>query len=144
MLSNARKYIPPCQSRFCHQPIKEIANTEYETVLSSVQQCLKRNEMSITDQRAKQSFADLERIMHDLYCKRLPQLTSDYCPLTDILHATTSVLDYLIKKKVITTAQRDKLLPNLEKLELPYLYPLPKIHKVKLYLENSFLLTILT
>ena len=205
MLSNARKYIPPCQSRFCHQPIKEIASTQYETVLSSVKQCLEHNEMSITDQRAKQSFADLERITHDLYCKRLPnklyrrarreykqvkrlqnllhrrsdmticrvdkgegfyigdksimeqktldymnkteayqELTSDYCPLADILHATTSVLDYLVKKNVITTAQRDKLLPNLEQLELPYLYPLPKIHKVKFYLENSSLLTILT
>ncbi|CAF5148141.1 unnamed protein product, partial [Rotaria sp. Silwood1] len=62
MLSNARKYIPPCQSRFCHQPIKEIANTEYETVLSSVQQCLKRNEMSITDHSSTPSFSDLGRV----------------------------------------------------------------------------------
>ncbi|CAF1532339.1 unnamed protein product [Rotaria sordida] len=72
MLNNARKYIPPCQSRFSHQPIKDIANTEYETVLSSVKKCLGENRMSITDQRATESFADLERIIHDLYCKRLP------------------------------------------------------------------------
>ncbi|CAF4304438.1 unnamed protein product, partial [Rotaria sordida] len=58
------------------------------------------------------------------------ELTSDYCPLADILHATTSILDYFVKKNVITTAKRDKLLPSLEKRELPYLYPLPKIHKL--------------
>ncbi|CAF3789524.1 unnamed protein product [Rotaria sp. Silwood1] len=39
------------------------------------------------------------------------ELTSDYCPLTDILHATTSVLDYLIKKKIITTAQLNLGIP---------------------------------
>ncbi|CAF2954629.1 unnamed protein product [Rotaria sp. Silwood2] len=192
MLSNARKYIPPCQSRFCYKRIKDIANTEYEKVLSSVQQCLTKNEMSIKDQRAAESFADLQQIIHDLYCKRLPdklyrharceykqvkrlqkllqhrrsnmmicrvdksegfyigdktimehktleymntteayqELTSDYCPLADILQATTSVLDYFVKKNIITSAKRDKLLPNLDKLELPYLYPLPKIHKL--------------
>ncbi|CAF3959531.1 unnamed protein product, partial [Rotaria sordida] len=58
------------------------------------------------------------------------EVITDRCPLADILRSTEAVLDYLVKKKAITKAQRDKLLLNVNKLELPYLYPLPKIHKL--------------
>ncbi|CAF3803647.1 unnamed protein product [Rotaria sp. Silwood1] len=57
------------------------------------------------------------------------EMITGRCPLADILRSTEAVLDYLVKKKTITNAQRDKLLPKMNKLELAYLYTLPKVHK---------------
>ncbi|CAF4980623.1 unnamed protein product [Rotaria sp. Silwood1] len=57
------------------------------------------------------------------------EMITGRCPLADILRSTEAVLDYLVKKKTITKAQRDKLLPKMNKLELAYLYTLPKVHK---------------
>ena len=58
------------------------------------------------------------------------EITNGHCPLADNLRAVQNVLDYLVKQKVITKAQRDKLLPNSNKLELAHLYTLPKVHTV--------------
>ncbi|CAF4733061.1 unnamed protein product [Rotaria sp. Silwood2] len=146
--------------------------------------------MSITDERAKQAFPELEPMIHDLYSKPLPvklyrrarreyrkvkhlqkllnrrpdiiirridkgegfyfgnksimeynteeymnkteayqEVTTGRCPLSDILRSTEAVLDYLLKKKAISKAQRDKLLSNVNTLELAHLYTLPKMHK---------------
>ncbi|CAF3264886.1 unnamed protein product [Rotaria sp. Silwood2] len=146
--------------------------------------------MSITDERAKQAFPELEQMIHDLYSKPLPvklyrrarreyrkvkrlqkllnrlpdiiirridkgegfyfgnksimeyktveymnkteayqEVTTGRCPLSDILRSTEAVLDYLLKKKAISKAQRDKLLSNVNTLELAHLYTLPKVHK---------------
>ncbi|CAF3479434.1 unnamed protein product [Rotaria socialis] len=57
------------------------------------------------------------------------EMITDHSPLLDILRSTESVLDYLVKKKAITKGQRDKLIPNLNKLELAHLYSIPKVHK---------------
>ncbi|CAF4948322.1 unnamed protein product [Rotaria sp. Silwood1] len=193
MLSNGRKYIIPCQSRFSRQSINEIAKEEYKRISNTIKKSLDSNRMSITDERAKQAFPELEKMIHDLYSKPLPpklnrrarreykkikrlqkllhrrpdviirrvdkgegfyfgnksmlenkteeymnkteayeELTNGRCPLADILHTTEAVLDYLLKKKAITKDQRDKLLPNLNTLELAHLYTLPKVHKPQL------------
>lgn len=58
------------------------------------------------------------------------EVTKDHCRLVDILHSTETLLDYLLQKKVITKDRHRKLLPNVDKMELAYLYTLPKIHKV--------------
>ena len=67
------------------------------------------------------------------------EIITGRCPLADILRSTEALLDYLVKKKTITKAQRDKLLPNVNKLELAYLYTLPKVHKVILFLHRYYL-----
>jgi hypothetical protein len=148
--------------------------------------------MSVTDERAKQTFSELECVVYNLHSKPLPrklyqrarreytiverlqqfllkrpdiivrpidkgkgfyigntatieyktqeymdkteaykEITIGHCPLADNLRAVQNVLDYLVKQKVITKAQRDKLLPNSNKLELAHLYTLPKVHKVR-------------
>jgi hypothetical protein len=71
MFTNGLKYIIPCQSRFSRQSKKKTIKTAYETVLATVKTCLDHNHMSITDQRAKQAFPELERIIHDLHRKPL-------------------------------------------------------------------------
>ena len=53
-------------------------------------------------------------------------------PLADTLHAVQTLLTYLVNQKAITEAQRDKLLPNLNRLELSHFHGLPKVHKVRL------------
>jgi hypothetical protein len=46
---------------------------EYETISKIVKKCLDQNQTSITDERAKQAFSELEHIINDLYRKPLPR-----------------------------------------------------------------------
>jgi hypothetical protein len=71
ILINGSKYIIPCQSRFSQKSIDELVKTEFERVSKTVKKCLNDNRMSITDERAKRAFPELERIIHDLYSKPL-------------------------------------------------------------------------
>ena len=61
------------------------------------------------------------------------------CPLADTLHAVSTLLNYLVSRKAITTKQKDKLLPNVNQLELAHFHGLPKVHKVRLSLSSMFL-----
>ncbi|CAF1156937.1 unnamed protein product [Rotaria sp. Silwood1] len=193
MLINGRKYIVPCQSRFSRQSINEIANAEYNRISNTVKKNLGDNQMSITDERAKQAFPELEQMSHALYSKPLPaklyrcarreyrkvkrlqkllhrrpdiiirqvdegegfyfgnksiieykteeymkkteayqEVTTGRCPLADILRSTEAVLGYLVKKKAISKAQRDKLLLNVNTVEVAHLYTLSEVHKPQL------------
>ena len=71
MLTNALKYITPCQSRFFRRSKKKMIETEYNTISAIVKNCLDSNQMSITDERAKQAFSELEHIIDDLHRKPL-------------------------------------------------------------------------
>ncbi|CAF3385075.1 unnamed protein product [Rotaria sp. Silwood2] len=71
MLSNGRKYIIPCQSRFSRQSINDIANAEYNSVSNTVKKSLGDNRMSSKDDRATQAFSELESIIDQLYTKPL-------------------------------------------------------------------------
>ena len=192
MLSQGRKYIPPCQSRFARQAAPfELAKLQYDNISNTVKNCLTCHQMSTTDERAKQAFAELENMIYNCYTKSIPsrlyrrarrehrrikrlqrwlrsrpdiivrridksegfyfgstaamnQKTEEYMktteayqevvdghsPLIEILHATEILLDYLVEKKAITKARRDKLLPDKNIMELAHLYTNPKVHKV--------------
>jgi hypothetical protein len=72
MFTNGLKYVTPCQSRFVlRRSKKKTAKTQYETILNIVKKCLDSNQMSITDERAKQAFSELEIIIYDLHRKPL-------------------------------------------------------------------------
>jgi len=71
MFINGPKYIIPCQQRFSRQSNDQIVKLEYEEILTSVKTCLGNNQMSITDERAKQTFPELEHLIYDLYSKPL-------------------------------------------------------------------------
>jgi hypothetical protein len=62
------------------------------------------------------------------------EIRDDRCPLADNLHAVRTLLDYLVSRKAITVKQKDKLLPNVNQLELAHFHGLPKVHKVRLSL----------
>ncbi|CAF5138169.1 unnamed protein product [Rotaria sp. Silwood1] len=72
ILINGRKYIIPCQSRFSRQSMNEIAQSEYDRISNTTKKSLDSNQMSITDERAKQAFPELEQIINDIYSKPLP------------------------------------------------------------------------
>ncbi|CAF3969206.1 unnamed protein product [Rotaria sordida] len=67
MFINGLKYVPPCQIRYIRKPsIDKKLTEQYENISNIVKQCLKDNIMSTTDERAKQAFSDLERIVQEL------------------------------------------------------------------------------
>ena len=191
MLKNGRKYIIPCQSYFNRQSRNDLAKINYERISNIAKECIGKHQMSISDERAKLAFRELEQMIQELYTKPLSRklyrrarheyhivkrlqklirtqsdiiirridkgegfylgrkttmdmktqeymnkteayqvITTDQCPLMNILHSVENLLDYLLKNKAITSDRRKKLLPDVNKLELAYLYTLPKIHKV--------------
>jgi len=58
------------------------------------------------------------------------QITSGRCPLANNLSAVQELLNFLLKKGVLTKAQFNWLSPKLNKLELGHYHGLPKPHKV--------------
>ena len=71
LLMSGLTYIIPCQSRFSRKPLKDIVQTAFQRIAASVKECLGNNQMSITDERAKKAFAELEQIVSNLYSKPL-------------------------------------------------------------------------
>jgi hypothetical protein len=71
MFTNGPKYIVPCQSRFSQRSQKKMLATEYETISTIVKKCLDNNQTSITDERAKRAFSELEHLICDLHSKPL-------------------------------------------------------------------------
>lgn len=188
----------PCQSRFSRKSIDDIVKLVHDRMSATIKKCLGDNRMSITDERAKQAFSELESIIRELYSKELSprlhrrarheyravkrlqqllrqrpdiiicqmdktpgfyigntstigakvqeymattkayqEITDGHCPLADNLRATQTLLNYLFSQRAITKEQHNKLLPDLNQLELAHLHALPKVHKVKLF---SFIL----
>jgi len=73
MFIKGLKYIIPCQSRLLHPSIDSLAEEHYQTLLNTVQNCLKDNRVSFSDERAKQAFPELQNITHELHVKKLPR-----------------------------------------------------------------------
>jgi hypothetical protein len=68
------------------------------------------------------------------------EMTDGRCPLADNLHAVQTLLHYLMSKNVLTKKQCNKLLPNLNKLELGHYHGLPKPHKVSIYFLYEYVI----
>jgi hypothetical protein len=186
MFIKGLKCVIPCQSRFSCKSIDQIVAEQYQNISTIVRNCLKHNRMSITDERAKQAFPVLERLLHELYSKQLSrklgiraqhehkilrsiqrlirrtdkskvfyvgkaddfarkaeeymlktkayeEITKGRCPIANISSAVQTLLDYLVTKNALTRAQRNKISPKLNNLELGRYHGLPKPHKVKLF-----------
>ena len=66
------------------------------------------------------------------------EIKNGRCPLADNLLAVQTLLGDLVKKNVLTRAQRNRISPKLNNLELNHYHGLPKPHKV-----NFFIYTII-
>lgn len=71
MFINGPKYIIPCQRRFTRRSNDKTVKFEYENIPEIVKNCLNRNQMSLTDERAQRAFPELEQLIHDIYSKPL-------------------------------------------------------------------------
>jgi hypothetical protein len=71
MFINGFKYIIPCQSRFSDQPINQIIIEQYQKISSKVKDCLKDHRIPINDERTKQAFSALERILYGFQFQKL-------------------------------------------------------------------------
>ena len=195
MFIHGLKYIVPGQNQYSRKSINDIVAEQYQNISRTVKGCLNDHRMSVTDDRAKQTFPALERLLYDMYSKALPrnlarraqreyrivrsihrlirqrpdivvrrtdkskvfyigkadiferkaqeymikteayeEIRDGSCPLAVNLHAVQTLLDYFVTRKALTKKQANKLLPNLNKLELGHYYGLPKPHKVSYFL----------
>ena len=65
--------------------------------------------------------------------KAYRELTTRHCPLTYIFRTVQILLDYVVKSHGLTEAQRRRLCPKVNKLELAHYHGIPKTHKVTLF-----------
>ena len=65
MLINGLKYIIPCQNRFSRKSIDIITMEQYQSLCTTIQNCLADHRMSITDERAKQAFQALKHLLDE-------------------------------------------------------------------------------
>ena len=71
MFINGFKYIIPCQSRFSRQSIEQIVTEQYQKISTPVKHCLKDHRIPMNDDRTKQAFSALERILHEFQSQRV-------------------------------------------------------------------------
>ena len=70
------------------------------------------------------------------------EITTGYCPLAENFNAVMKLLNHLLKQRVITQKQFEKLCPKTTDLELAHFHCLPKVHKVRFvsfYYPNTLL-----
>jgi hypothetical protein len=68
---NGLKYVMPCQSRFSRKSIDDLITEQYQTISTTVKDCLKDNGLLITNERTSQAFQALEHIMNECKSKKL-------------------------------------------------------------------------
>ena len=81
MLINGLKYIIPCQNRFSRKSIDIITMEQYQSLCTTIKNCLADHRMSITDERAKQAFQALKHLLDEfnsIKLSRKEQLRAQY------------------------------------------------------------------
>ncbi|CAF4207990.1 unnamed protein product, partial [Rotaria sordida] len=71
MFINGLKYIIPCQSRFSGKSIEQLVNERYQSISTTVKNCLKDHRIPTANQRAEEAFQALRCILHELQSKKL-------------------------------------------------------------------------
>ena len=72
LITHGPKYVPPCQNRFTtRQSIDEIIQKEFQMIADAFKMGLNKNQMSTSDQRAKDFFQSIEQLLRQLYTKPL-------------------------------------------------------------------------
>ena len=73
MFIRGLKYIIPCQSRFSRQSVDELVTQQYQSISTTVKNCLQDHRMSITDERAKHAFSALQCLLYELHSQPVPK-----------------------------------------------------------------------
>lgn len=72
MFIKGLKYIIPCQSQFSKKTMDERSQEQYQAFITVIKSCLRDNQMSESDERARQAFAELQQLNHDLHLRTMP------------------------------------------------------------------------
>jgi hypothetical protein len=73
MLINGLGYIQPGQSRSSRKPMEQILAEHYQSISSTVKDCLNDHRMAQADARAQQAFSELKDILSGLPLKKVPK-----------------------------------------------------------------------
>lgn len=106
MFIHGLKYVMPCQSRFSRQSIDERVIEQYESISTTVQNCLRDHHMSTTDDRATQAFSALKDLLYKLHSK-LPSKNLIRCARRE-LKILRSMQDLLRHRPDIVIRRTDK------------------------------------
>jgi hypothetical protein len=108
-------------------------------IVQTIQSLLRRQRSDIIICRTDKSKVFYIGKRNDFLCKTqeymlktqaYQEITNGQCPLAFIYNAVQSLLEWLVKKNVLTGKQRNQLLPNETQLELSHYHAIPKPHKI--------------
>ncbi|CAF1537377.1 unnamed protein product, partial [Rotaria sordida] len=71
MFINGLKYIIPCQSQFSGKSIEQLVSEQYQSISTTVKNCLKDHRIPAANKRAEGTFQALRCILHELQSKKL-------------------------------------------------------------------------
>lgn len=129
-----------CQSKKLSKKLKIRAQREYKIVRHIQRLIYQRSDIVIRRTDKSKVFyigkaSDFERKSYEYMLKTeaYEEISNNRCPLADNLYAVQTLLDCLVTKHVLIKKQRDRLCPQLDKLELGHYHGIPKPHKVNSY-----------
>ncbi|CAF4059669.1 unnamed protein product [Rotaria sordida] len=153
MFINGLKYVKPCQSQFSSKSIEQLVSEQYQSLSTTVKNCLQDHRIPTANKRAEEAFQALKYIVirrtdkskvfyigkatdfarkseeYMLKTEAYQEITSGRCPLSDMLCAVQTLLSSLVAQKALSFQQYSKISPKLNKLELGHYHGLPKPHK---------------
>ncbi|CAF4638535.1 unnamed protein product, partial [Rotaria sp. Silwood2] len=69
MFINGYKYIIPCQTRLSSKTVEQHVSEQYQSISTTIKNCLRDHRIPTSDQRAKEAFHSLQHILLELQSK---------------------------------------------------------------------------
>ena len=103
MLVNGLKYIIPCQSRFSRTSIDQILTEQYQSISTTIENCLRDHGIPITNQSIRESFQKLQTNLHKLKSNKMPKFQQkraqyEYRIVQSIQHVLRHRSDIVIRR----------------------------------------------
>ena len=64
MLVNGLKYVVPCQSRFSRTSIDQIITEQYQSISTTIENCLREHGIPMANQSTREAFQKLQTNLH--------------------------------------------------------------------------------
>ncbi|CAF1435861.1 unnamed protein product [Rotaria sordida] len=71
MFINGLQYVIPCQSQFSSKSIEQLVSEQYQSLSTTVKNCLQDHRIPAANKRAEEAFQALQCILHELQSKKL-------------------------------------------------------------------------
>ena len=80
MFVNDLKYIVPCQSRFSRTSVNQIITEQYQSISTTIENCLHEHGIPMTNQSTRESFQKLQTNLYRLESKKVSKLQQKRAP----------------------------------------------------------------